>query len=87
MPEPLDTENRKAFSTPEELAQACLSSEAKIEMLRQWEYDARLAEVATDENMPDGGEDLLARILAALHSLGYRPDGSSSAPTKEGGES
>lgn len=75
------------FRQPEDIrGEASLARDQKIELLRRWEYDARLGEVATEENMPGGnGRDLLARVLAVLRDLGYRHDSSSSAPTKEGG--
>ena len=48
-----------------------LTKAQKLEILRQWETDARLLQVAEEENMP-GGEDettMLGRILRAIHKL------------------
>ena len=41
------------FNSPQEVvSNQELSREQKIEILRQWEQDARLMEVAEEENMP-----------------------------------
>ncbi len=43
----------------------------KLEILCQWETDARLMQVAEEENMA-GGEDettMLGRIMRAIHKL------------------
>jgi len=58
------------FATPEDVAShAGLTREQKIEILRLWEYDAAQAEVATEEGMPGGNDDLLRRILLEQHAL------------------
>lgn len=62
-----------------------LSDARKIEILRRWEYDAREIQVAIEEGAPTGNsEDLLQRVLAALHQLGTGPDVAHSPPTKQG---
>jgi len=72
------------FGTPAEvLASPELTREEKIEVLRRWEYEARLQEVAQEENMVAGVPDLLSDILDALRSL--HTDLPPSAPTKSGG--
>jgi len=73
-----------AYSGPEALAtDERLTTEQKIEALRQWEYDVREAEVAEEEGMADGGGDVLRQILIALAELGDSPDGERSAPSKQ----
>ena len=75
-----------AFAAPEDVAaHAGLTREQKIEILRLWEYDAAEAEVATEEGMPGGNDDLLRRILLALDGLGAADgaDGADTAPTKQ----
>lgn len=72
------------FATPEEVAaHAGLTREQKIEILRLWEYDAAEAEVATEEGMPGGDDDLLRRILLALDALIGEIDVGDSGPTKQ----
>jgi hypothetical protein len=62
------------------------SDEQKIEILRRWEYDAREIQVAIEEGAPRrNSENLLERVLAALHLLGASPDIAHSPPTKQGG--
>jgi hypothetical protein len=60
-----------------------ISDVEKIQILRRWEYDARLLEVAQEENMMGGAASRLAEVLDALHSLGV--EGSSGATGKHGG--
>jgi len=72
------------FQTPSDVL-ACgeLSREDKIAVLRRWEYDARLLEVAEEENMMSGNPGILSDVLKALQALdAERP---MSAPTKSGG--
>lgn len=73
-----------AYSGPDALAtDSRLTTEQKIEALRQWEYDVREAEVAEEEGMRDGREDVLREILIALAQLGHPADGERSAPSKQ----
>jgi hypothetical protein len=59
------------FASPEAAAAHTeLTREQKIEILRLWEYDAAEAEVATEEGMPGGDDDLLRRMLLALDEGG-----------------
>lgn len=75
-----------AFRTPEALlARAEIGEDDKIELLRRWEYDARELEVEEEESMPPHDDDLLARIHAALSSLGVTLDLESGPPTKQSG--
>jgi hypothetical protein len=63
------------FNSPQEVVSSQeLSREQKIEILRQWEQDARLMEVAEEENMPGPESKLLQPIRDALHALNYWPD-------------
>lgn len=72
------------FATPEDVAaQAGLTREQKIEILRMWEYDTSEREVATEEGMPGGDGELLQRVLLALEGLGVVGETSDSGPTKQ----
>jgi hypothetical protein len=58
------------FATPEAVLQSTeFDREQKIEILRSWAYDAKEMAVADQENMSGGENDLMERILAALHQL------------------
>ena len=71
------------FKTPEDVvAIQELSREQKIEILRQWEQDARLMEVAEEESMAGPQPKLLQPIRDALHALNYWPDTEHSSPSK-----
>ncbi len=72
------------FSRPRDvLADVDLSREDKIRVLKRWEYDARLLEVAQEENMIARTPSALSEILDSLHALDA--EGSSSDPTRGGG--
>jgi hypothetical protein len=74
------------FATPEEVAShQALTREQKIEILRRWEYDAAEAEVATEEGMPGGDNDLLRRIVLALEGLGGANAVGDTGPSKQHG--
>ena len=76
----------RAFDDPEAvLSRDDLSPAQKIEILRRWEYDARELEVAEEEGMTGPKDGLLARIHAALASLGAPADLEHEPPTKQGG--
>ena len=62
-----------------------LSREQKVEILRRWEYDARLLEVAEEESMSGPQPVRLQEIRHALHTLGFYPDPDRSGTTKTGG--
>ena len=58
------------FKNPREVASSQeLSREQKIEILRRWEQDARLMEVAEEESMPGPQPKLLQPIRDALCTL------------------
>lgn len=76
------------FESPEAVLRATdLSEEDKLSVLERWEDDARLLQVATEENMgtADGGEGgaLLQRVHDALAGLGSSPK-TRPSPTKSG---
>ena len=63
-----------------------LTRDQKIKILRRWEYDARELQVAEEENMGGGPQDVLDEVLMALHRLDSDVDIEHSPPTKQGGE-
>lgn len=75
------------FKSPDEVV-SCkdLTREQKIKILKHWEYDARLLEVAEEENMRGNDLDILDLILLALKTLDEPTCQEHSAPTKTGGE-
>lgn len=79
----------KFFKHPKDvLVHPSLSREAKLDILHQWEVDARLMAVAEEENMTEGESGHLGAIVSALLALddenkGPRADAGSS-PTKLG---
>ena len=80
----------KFFKSPQEvLIHTELSREKKIEILHQWEVDARLLSVADEENMGHGENSHLGAVVSALIALNdesKRPDAEKTgAPTKHGG--
>jgi protein-L-isoaspartate(D-aspartate) O-methyltransferase len=75
------------FEGPEALlAHPSLERQEKIEILRQWQYDASELEVAEEEGMPGAEPGLLGRILRALAALRGRPEGTRNPPTKHGAQ-
>jgi hypothetical protein len=64
------------FATPEALlAEEDLSRDQKLALLRQWEYDLHLMQVATEENMtgdapPGANAEKLRQVHAAAETLG-----------------
>ncbi|MEX1032767.1 MAG: hypothetical protein WDZ30_05365 [Cellvibrionaceae bacterium] len=76
------------FDRPADVvAEAGLSREQKLAVLRQWEYDAREMEVAEEENMRGGANRVkLADVLAALDEVDPNRGGGDASPTKQGGE-
>jgi hypothetical protein len=71
------------FKSPQEIVSIQeLSREQKIEILQQWEQEARLMEVAEEESMPGPQPKLLQPIRDALHALNYWPDTEHLSPSK-----
>ena len=75
------------FACPSDVCdEQSLTRDKKIKILRRWEYDARELQVAEEENMGGGPQDVLDEVLLALHRLDAVVDIEHSAPTKQGGE-
>ena len=74
------------FEVPEDvLAQADLTKEQKIEVLRRWEYDASEIAVAEEEGMLGERPLMLRRVILALEQLTGGRDSGQGAPTKQDG--
>ena len=84
----------KHFATPEALiASKELTREQKLDLLRQWEYDLQLLQVATEENMtadtapgnaePGANAEKLRAVHKAAEDLGVQtePDKGGAAKT------
>ena len=75
------------FACPSDVCdEQSLTRDQKIKILRRWGYDARELQVAEEENMGGGPEDVLDEVLLALHRLDAVVDIEHSPPTKQGGE-
>ena len=84
------TNPSKFFDSPKEvLVHPGISRATKIEILRQWEVDARLMSVAEEENMGSGESSHLGAVVSALIALDdeqKRPNAEPGAsPAKAGG--
>jgi len=76
----------RVFDSPAAVATSTeLTTAQKVEVLRQWEYDARELQVAAEENMGEGPGKLLDEVLAALDLLGAGVNTDATPPTKQGG--
>jgi hypothetical protein len=74
------------FATPAEVvADPRLDRAAKLEVLRQWERDARELDVASDENMAGGEPSMLSRVKSALDALGAAKSAGTAPTAKHGG--
>ena len=74
------------FEKPAEvLADATLTNEQKVEILRRWEYDASEVSVAEEEGMPANDGQVLQQIMCALRDLVGEIDTERTPPTKQGG--
>jgi hypothetical protein len=70
------------FADPAAVLDAAgLTTEQKIAVLRQWEYDESEIAVAAEEGMPGPESELLQKIAAALVALD--PDSGQPAPNKQ----
>jgi hypothetical protein len=80
----------KHFATPEALlADDALTREQKLSLLRQWEYDLHLLQVATEENMtgdaaPGANAEKLRQVHAAAEQLGAQLDPEAGGAAKTG---
>jgi hypothetical protein len=78
------------FPTPEALlAEERLTREQKLALLRQWEYDLNLLQVATEENMtgdasPGANAEQLRQVHAAAERLGAKLGTEDCGPAKTG---
>jgi hypothetical protein len=80
----------KHFASPEALLAADdLTREQKLSLLRQWEYDLQLMQVATEENMtsdaaPGNNAEKIRQVHAAAEKLGAKMGSEESGPAKAG---
>ena len=80
----------KHFATPEALiSEQKLTREQKLALLRQWEYDLHLMQVATEENMPGNAPpganaEKIRQVHAAAETLGAELDTEGSGAAKTG---
>jgi hypothetical protein len=77
----------KAFAHPSQVVSTeDLSYADKVKVLKQWELDARLLQVASEEGMSGGEPNMLADVKKAQDDLGVVPpaDDKRGAPTKSG---
>lgn len=78
------------FATPDALlAEQDLTREQKLALLRQWEYDLHLLQVATEENMtgdasPGANAETIRKVHAAAEKLGAEIDTEGSGAAKTG---
>ena len=70
---PADVVDNREFDTME-----------KTKILKQWELDARLLQVASEEGMNDGEHSLFADVKKAQQRLDVAPLQEDGAPTKSG---
>jgi hypothetical protein len=80
----------KHLATPEALlAEESLSRDQKLALLRQWEYDLHLLQVATEENMtgdapPGTNAEKIREVHAAAEKLGAELDSEGGGAAKTG---
>jgi hypothetical protein len=87
-----DPDPARKYKTPEALCDdESLSDERKRALLRQWEYDLRSIQVASEENMtrassqsPGDSAELLRDVRRCLRRLGDAAD-DHTPTTKQGG--
>lgn len=73
------------YRAPNEVLQdASLTQEQKMEILKQWEYDARELEVAEEENMAGDAPSMLREILMAIVKLDAGGASEQAPTTKQG---
>jgi hypothetical protein len=73
------------YNDPNQVLQdASLTREEKIKIMKQWEYDARILEVAEEENMAGGKPSLLRDVRKALIELEGGGTMDDSVKTKQG---
>jgi hypothetical protein len=78
------------FSTPDQLLAAeDLTRDQKLALLKQWEYDLHLLQVATEENMtgdapPGNNAERIRQVHAAAEKLGAELEPEKSRAAKAG---
>lgn len=73
------------YRTPGDvLADPGLNDEQRLQILKRWEQDQRELQVAQEEGMSGGEENILKEILDAMETLDVHSD-TRDAPTKQGG--
>lgn len=73
------------YTEPNQVLQdTSLTRDQKMEILKQWEYDARELEVAEEENMAGGTPSLLREVHKAILALGGSGAADQSPTTKQG---
>jgi hypothetical protein len=88
--EKLAADVSKHFASPDALlARDDLTREQKLALLRQWEYDLHLLQVATEENMtgdtpPGNNAETIRDVRSAAEKLGAKIDDEGSAAAKAG---
>jgi len=82
----IERDVRMGMATPESIASdPFLTTDRKVELLSQLEYDARELSVAEEEGMGGGPSGLLHRIHRAFERIGYHRPSSEHPTTKHGG--
>jgi hypothetical protein len=88
--EKLAADVSKHFASPDALvAREDLTREQKMALLRQWEYDLHLMQVATEENMtgntpPGNNAEKIRAIRSAVEKLGVAAEDKGIAAAKVG---
>ena len=88
--EKLAADVSKHFASPDALlAREDLTRDQKLALLRQWEYDLHLLQVATEENMtgdgpPGTNAEKIREVRSAAEKLGADIVDERSAPAKAG---
>ena len=59
----------KVFHTPKEVLSADIPDKAKIEILKNWEDEARQLQAAQDENMSGGEPSRIDEVRQAIDKL------------------
>jgi hypothetical protein len=73
------------FAAPDDIVQRPdLPRGTKLQMLEQWEREARSLAVAEEEGMTGGEESMLGRVRRAIAALGGNGDEPSGPTTKHG---
>ena len=60
----------KEFKNPEKILEdRDLNAEQKLAILKLWAHDAKLLEIADEENMAGGPQDILERIINCINKI------------------